>query len=268
MLLAASLTTVALVGGGAWLVGSGALRTNSTEPQQDSQLGEGIALTDAPGGCGDSRVAVQETVLAGGADPVRCDRDDWTFRIPASAHPGTPRRTEAVWKDVPVNGVLDFETYLTAHLGEGARLPGNWQVVWQLHGPVKGRWGPPAMGLSIDEGKLRIAGGNGHPDHSWEGHDYWWRRDLANFADGRVYRVRVQSRLSTDPAKGWISVWVDGRQVLDHYKPTSRQGRHPGTVYPGQTPLASRTGLYRGSQPGAERPTDEQSVRMRIVRAG
>lgn len=214
-------------------------------------------------GCGATQV--QEVILAD-ASRYTCAGHDWRFRIPADSSPATPRRTEVAWADARPGQTITASFTVRGRLGPAAWAKGNWHTLWQLHGPTNGQWRPPAMTLGVTEGRLVLEGGSGHPSHSWSGANYWWRVPLAGYADDRSYQVVVQTHLSSDPSDGWVSVTVNGKRLLERWRPVSSSGLRPGTVYPGQPVVASRNGLYRGSQPGASRPTYEQSVLMHVVR--
>lgn len=123
------------------------------------------------------------------------------------------------------------------------------------------------MDLYVRKGELRLGGGSGHPNQNWSTRNYEWIRKLATYQDNKPFRVKIQAYLSSDPKKGWVSAWVNGVQVLNQYRPTSYAGGlQPGTYYPGQSYVASRTGLYRGTQSGAI-PTYRQSVTAKVIQA-
>lgn len=164
---------------------------------------------------------------------------------------------------------VHFRARFTGQLGPAAQDDNNWQVMWQLHGvSTDGVWRSPPAGLNVRQGQLRLGGGAGHPDHSYTGHNYEWSRDLARYQDGKTYDVEVTIYLSTDPDRGWIDTRVNGVAVLTHWKPVSAQGYRPGTFFSNQPEIASRNGLYRGTQNGAPLPTYEQSMRIQMISPG
>lgn len=208
------------------------------------------------------------------SDPV-CAGNTWIYDLPASGTPEALRRTETHWGTSSgstkyVEGqTITHEAVYTGQLGAAAQADNDWHVIWQMHGPFKDNsWRPPAMGLTVRNGTLRLSGGSGHPQHDWNTRNYEWIAPLTTWTDGKPVRVKVQSYLSSDPSKGWVSAWVDGRQVLNQWRPTSyKGGLRPGTFYPGQDHLVSRNGLYRGTQAGPP-PTYRQVMGIEVVRAG
>ncbi|MDO5663199.1 MAG: heparin lyase I family protein, partial [Brachybacterium sp.] len=210
----------------------------------------------------------------GGSAPV-CANNTWVYDLPATNAPATVRRTETHWGTG--NSVVQYregqtvthEAVYAGTLGAAGQADNDWHVLWQLHGPFKdGSWPGPALGLNVRNGQLRLGGGAGHPDHSWARRNYEWVRPIATWTDGKPVRVRVQTYLSSDPARGWVSAWVDGRQVLNQWRPTSYSGGlRPGTFYRGMDYVASRDGLYRGTQAGTP-PTYRQVMSVQVVRAG
>lgn len=199
----------------------------------------------------------------------RCEGDTWVFDLPAEQFPPRSRRSEVfVMNDgrqvVGREGddvVEDF--VLDGNLGPSGQGDDAWHVLWQLQGPTGDEWRAPPIGVQVRDGRLFLGGGGGHVGHDPDGSDYEWRYPLAAYRDGTPTRVRVITTLSSDPRRGVVSAWIDGRQVLDRWVPTSPQGLQPGTLYEGQQAVWSRVGLYRGSQ-GESPPTDEQSMRIRI----
>lgn len=210
----------------------------------------------------------------GGSEPV-CAGNTWIYDMPASSTPDTVRRTETHWGSVTTptkyteGQTITHEAVYTGKLGQAGQGDDDWHVIWQMHGPFKDNsWRPPAMGLVVRNGTLRLSGGSGHPQHNWATRNYEWIAPLGTWTDGKPVEVKVQSYLSADPAKGWVSAWVDGRQVLNQWRPTSYKGSlRPGTFYPGQDYLVSRNGLYRGTQRGTT-PTYRQLMAVEVVRPG
>lgn len=193
-----------------------------------------------------------ETTFEGQA-PLQLGDNTWRFPLPARDQPLQPRRSEVHWK---VNGeravhydgeIVTFEGDFAVYLGEAGKHDFDWHVVWQLHGPdAAGGWKGPAMGFNIRNSKWRVGGGGGHLDHDNATHNMEWSVDIKDFVDGVKTRLKITTLLSSDPSLGWISVWVDGAQVLDKWKPISKQGFSPGTYY--NQYVVQRNGLYRGTQ--------------------
>ncbi|WP_168582233.1 heparin lyase I family protein [Gephyromycinifex aptenodytis] len=213
--------------------------------------------------------------VQGAASVPVCANDTWIYDVPASRSPDSVRRTETHWGtgnaivQYREGQTVDHEAIYTGELGQAGQDDDDWHVLWQMHGPFKnGAWHSPALSLSVRHGQVRLVGGSGHPNQDWKNRNYEWVAPLTTWTDGKPVRVRVRSYLSSDPSRGWVSAWVDGRQVLNQWHPTSyRGGNRPGTFYPGMDYVVSRNGLYRGSQ-GATSPTYRQVVSVRLLRAG
>lgn len=222
-----------------------------------------------------STVTAPFSQAQGNASTPVCANNTWVYDLPATSSPSSPRRTETHW-GVGTNVVQYREGQTVVHeavyageLGAAAQADKDWHVLWQLHGPYRdGSWRAPIMGLNVRNGQLRLGGGSGHPQHDWSTRNYEWIAPIAKWTDGTPVRVKVESYLSSDPSKGWISAWVNGRQVLNQWRPSSYSGGlRAGTFYPGMDHVASRSGLYRGSQ-GATPPTYRQVMSVQVVRAG
>lgn len=210
------------------------------------------------------------TVVAGDAQAPICVEGTWVFDAPARNDAPSVRRSEVFLADVAPQGIATagstvvFDSRITAVLGPSGTQDRAWHVVWQLQGPTQGEWRPPPVGLQIRDGRVYLGGGAGHPDHDWNRRNYEWRVDLGPFADDVTRRIRVEVTLSPDVDRGVVSAWFDGTQILDHWKPVSPEGYHPGTLYPGQDAVAARIGLYRGSQ-GESPPDYRQTVTQRVL---
>lgn len=210
----------------------------------------------------------------GGASAPLCSRGTWIYDLPAVSNPAPTRRTESHWgtgetvRTFKAGDTVTYEAEYVGNLGPAGQDDNNWHVIWQLHGPVNGGWPGPAMGLNVRHGTLRLGGGDGHAGQDYARNNYEWTQILAPWRDGVPVRVKVQTYLSTDPTRGWVSAWVDGKQVLNKYKPVSYGQRlMPGTLYSGQNWVASRTGLYRGTQQGNP-PSYRQVVTAKIISVG
>jgi len=160
-----------------------------------------------------------------------------------------------------------FAAAVKGWLGPAAQSDDQWHVLYQLQGLTNGQWVPPVLSLEVRDGKLWVAGGHGHPNHDWTSRNYWWRRPIATWHNGQTYRIRLVSRLSSDPDKGRLNVYVDGVRKIGGWRPTSPSGLRPGTLYPGQPEVQSRSGLYRGTQGGVI-PTYGQGVQVRLMEVG
>ena len=199
-----------------------------------------------------------------------CDGQAWSFVLPGQGEAQSRRRSEvfALVDDAPYRpgDTVRFETRVQARLGDAASSGQDWHVLWQIIGRTDGAWKGPVMSLVAADGALALAGGNGHPDHEPDGDvSLQWNRRLAPFEDGRSYHLVIESRLH--PRNGWVTVQVDGETVLDRYEPRTRDGRRPGTLYPGQREVTQRFGLYRGTD-GGEPPAYSQEVRHDVEDVG
>ncbi|WP_168582232.1 heparin lyase I family protein [Gephyromycinifex aptenodytis] len=213
-----------------------------------------------------------ETVTENGASQPICVRGAWVFIAPALENPQRMRRSEIFLRNgsEPVTGregsVIVHDVELSVRLGESGASDDAWHVLWQLHGPTDGQWRPPPVALHVRNGRLGLSGGAGHPNHSWKQANHEWSKPLIPISDGETHRVRIVVVLSSDPRKGSVSASVDGRSVLEQWRPRSPDGYTPGTLYPGQHQVSSRIGLYRGSQ--SETPPEyEQIVVQRVLEA-
>lgn len=239
----------------------------SARPMQASHLAKPGSNNAAPA----SRYSAYKTHAWDGNQPL-VGSDQWDFVLPATKNPPDRRRSELWWalnRAAVSYGEGDVATYqaeVTAKLGPAAAERRQWHVLWQLLGTTDGQWKGPSIALVAADGQLRITGGNGHAAHNPSaGRVYNWSRDLAPFVDGRRYTVKIQDYLSSDSSAGWVTVWVDGKKVVDRWRPTSRTGLRPGTFYRGSSEVYSRSGLYRGSD-GVRPPTYTQSARHAKVR--
>ncbi|GMA40696.1 heparin lyase I family protein [Mobilicoccus caccae] len=212
------------------------------------------------------------TAVEGGAERPMCINGLWTFVVPGVDRPANPRRSElfVVADGRPVVGregqTLHHQLEITPNLGVAGADDRHWHIAWQLHGPTNGQWKPPPVALRIRNGQLALTGGAGWPGQNWTTANHEWLRPLTSIRDGQTYRVTVDVHLSSDPAKGWVSGSVDGREVVNQWHPISRTAFRSGTLYPGQATVASRIGLYRGSQ-GAPPPETTQVITQRIIEA-
>ncbi|WP_168582212.1 heparin lyase I family protein [Gephyromycinifex aptenodytis] len=254
--LATSLALVAALGGGA------AATLPSSASAAPAAATKAAAAATAPS----SRFSAYKTHAWDGQQPI-VGADQWDFVLPATKSAPDRRRSELWWAldgaavSYSEGDVATYQAEVTAKLGQAANERGQWHVLWQLLGTTNGQWKGPSIALTVADGQLRITGGNGHEGHNpGAGRVYSWANDLAPYVDGRTYQVKIQDYLSSDPNSGWISVWVDGKKVLDRWRPTSRTGLRPGTFYPGSSEVYSRSGLYRGSD-RTKTPTYQQSAR-------
>lgn len=206
----------------------------------------------------------------------------WTFTIPASTTPATPRRIECQWLNAATNpqytdgqiARLDFT--VVGQLGAPATTTAedHWHVVCQLYGPSDDRtaiWDRFVKhGVKITRGKVFWYGGDAHPLHKWTAADSRaYEIPLADYADGSTYRIVVEAKMSDDP-DGWISVWCNGVlwPVGERWRPQGQwngafNGNYVGVKYThaADSYVSLRNGLYRGTNSAAaDRPTTQQSV--------
>lgn len=237
--------------------------TSQAAASSSTQRALAGGLGAARGACYIANVSAGTTHAWDGSQPAHsCGR--WTFRLPATHNPPSTRRSELWWsKDAATNialhkgDLLTYEDRVTAHLGGAGASNNDWHLLWQLHGPTNGVWSGPAMSLSVRDGQLFLTGGSGHPKHSRQTY-YQWFKNLATYRDGRTYKFKIQTYLTPYPDSAWISVWIDGKQVLHKWQPVSSYGHRSGTLNPGQPEVAVRSGLYRGTGDGYPRPTTSQ----------
>lgn len=76
----------------------------------------------------------------------------------------------------------------------------SWRIVQQLH--EVGIIGPPGLAVFVDPGpRFGLRSGTSRPR-------FWRSQTLQR---GRWYRLTYAAHLSSDPRKGWVRVWLDGR---------------------------------------------------------
>lgn len=213
-------------------------------------------------------VALQQILMpvtpGGRANNPTCQGPGYEFRIPATEHPlPGNRRSEVMWGTGPdqvyrEGQLLVFDGRFVGHLGPAATQLGHFHFIWQAHGPrqPEGAGGPdrafarPLIHLNVSGGRLVLGAGTGHP---YDPAKARWYRDLGPYVEGQPTRFRIEDQLSTDPAQGWISVWINDQQVVN------REHLPLGTFYPEGLWVQSRGGLYRGS-PKAPQITYEQKI--------
>ena len=103
---------------------------------------------------------------------------------------------------------------------------------------VIARWendspGQAPLDLRVNDGELVLHGGEGHPSGPRT-----FTRTLGPAPIGEWTQLRVLVRFSADPDKAAVSVWRDGRSVVDDDHPRG------GTLYPGQQSYL-KVGLHR-----------------------
>lgn len=214
--------------------------------------------------CTSTNVSIGLTQQWSGSVPTStCGRFGMT--LPAMDAPPSTRRSEIWWAkdgatlEYHMGDLVNYQDRVTGQLGGRGASNNDWHVLFQLHGPTNGEWTGPALVLSVRNGRLFLTGGSGHPLHSAATY-YQWFQDLAPYQDGRAYDFRVQTLLSPEHSVGWLSAWVDGRQILDHWHPVSEYGYESGTLNPGQPTVNIRSGLYRGTDDGYAAPRFVQSA--------
>lgn len=174
----------------------------------------------------------------------------------STSKPFQPRRAEIdLGRIYRENDILDQTMDLSGELGEAAFTRGQWHVLGQMNGKQHGKWGVYPFGLQAREGKLRLTGKHHRPDRNGNWGDNWMDQPLADWVDGKVYRIRLRAKLSHDP-NGLIEVWVN-----DRYFSFKAQ-----TLRDGQDEMRWRAGLYRGKEVRYSfgGPTYEQQITVRF----
>lgn len=199
--------------------------------------------------------------------------DRWNFVLPARSAPLSPRRSE-MWVTVnspnpPVlapGRTVVFEADIVPVLGAAAASDHDWHVMLQLHGPTQRGWPGPVLGLTVRNGHWRLSGGAGHPNHDWSTNNMEWVKFLDPYVNGAKKHVRLEVLLSANPNVGYVTLDLDGRRVVDRFRPRT------GTWYPDQVSLGIKTGLYRGTDKDANGntyptiPTYTQSSQTRRIK--
>ena len=161
-----------------------------------------------------------------GAAPPQVDGDEVSFLLTdrgqrSELEPALPAVHEGDQHDVTFSVRLDG----TFAGGSAAR-----QVIarWENDGP-----GQAPLDLRVNNGELVLRGGEGHPSGPRT-----FTRSLGRAPIGEWTQLRVRVRFSANPDKAGVSVWRDGRSVVDDDHPRG------GTLYPGQQSYL-KVGLHR-----------------------
>ncbi len=93
--------------------------------------------------------------------------------------------------------------------------------------------GSPPLELRVEDGKFRLGGGFGRP-----GGSRLFATDVGPAVTGRPVDIVVGIVFSSDPGKGRVDVWLDGKQTVAGFRPPG------GTLYPGKQSYW-KVGLYR-----------------------
>ena len=106
---------------------------------------------------------------------------------------------------------------------------GPWQLIDQLHETEWG--GSPGIAIFLDEGRnISLSAGDGNP-HYWHGPQLEYER---------WYEVVYHVYLAREASKGYVEVWLDGKQQTLDNGATKQFGE---TIQTGHTYL--KTGIYR-----------------------
>lgn len=161
-----------------------------------------------------------------GARPPQVNEHEVSFQLTgrgqrSELEPALPAVHEGDQHDVTFSVRLDGE-FAT---GSTAR-----QVIarWENDSP-----GQAPLDLRVNDGELVLHGGEGHPSGPRT-----FTRTLGCAPIGEWTQLRVLVRFSADPQKAGVSVWRDGRSVVDNDHPRG------GTLYPGQQSYL-KVGLHR-----------------------
>ena len=161
-----------------------------------------------------------------GAMPPQVNDDEVSFELTgrgqrSELEPALPAVQEGDQHDVTFSVRLD---------GEFSRGPTARQVIarWENDSP-----GQAPLDLRVSDGELVLHGGEGHPSGPRT-----FTRTLGRAPIGEWTQLRVLVRFSADPQKAGVSVWRDGRSVVDDDHPRG------GTLYPGQQSYL-KVGLHR-----------------------
>lgn len=160
------------------------------------------------------------------ATPPQVNDDEVSFQLTgrgqrSELEPALPAVHEGDQHDLTFSVRLDGE-FAT---GSTAR-----QVIarWENDSP-----GQAPLDLRVNGGELVLHGGEGHPSGPRT-----FTRTLGPAPIGEWTQLRVLVRFSADPDKAGVSVWRDGRPVVDDDHPRG------GTLYPGQQSYL-KVGLHR-----------------------
>jgi hypothetical protein len=163
--------------------------------------------------------------------PVGMTGKAYQFQVNGVASNGTTRcesRPSARTFNEGDNIWIAGRTYLPAGFPVN---PGSWQLIMQLKNELSGS---PPFELDVQSGEFQIGGGAGHPS----GSNPMAVQHLGNSVTGVVDEWLFNVLFSSDNTVGQFSVWRNGVQQVNGYKPPG------GTKYPSQLSYL-KVGIYR-----------------------
>lgn len=142
----------------------------------------------------------------------------------------------------------------------------TWHVLFQLLGPTEANtWPGPPFSVAWQNGTYRIGGGAAVPDSNgklqFKG-TWFTPYPQAPLNTWRNFKITTYI---DGPGSGWVSLWIDGRQILDEWKPLA------GTFYTGagrysHKDIQIKTGLYTGTNsPAWSRSSQHRNIRLTWV---
>lgn len=160
-------------------------------------------------------------------DPVR----DGEYAIGYTI-PGGGNRNESVPDMDDITEGDDLYFGFSTMLGEGFPVDESWQVItqWKNDGT-----GSPPLSLNVEKGNYLIHGGYGHPNGSNE-----FREQIGPASTGEWVDWVFHVTFSSESDEGQVTVWQNGRKVIDGFSPDS------GTLYPGRDTYV-KIGYYRNT---------------------
>lgn len=182
--------------------------------------------------------------------------------IPSGAAKAPYYRSEGFWTqdgqvvELREGDRVHLEMTITPRLAGVGTTANQWNVLWQLHGPMQDEsWPAPVLTLSVDKGTWRLGGGNGHPDRNRFGA----AATKPAFVEGQPVRWTMDITVSTDPQKATVEATMNDAPVATGWHPPG------GTIYPGQQWVGLKSGLYAGGQNGASADPRARSVSVEIA---
>lgn len=216
-----------------------------------------------------------------GTDLLTTSHDvQWAGRQPTfstgtitSSAGGGDARSEVFW-ETPQSGRIrlpryasvtaEFDVWHQLQNPSTGQLPDSstWHVLYQLLGPTQANtWPGPPLTVAWANGTYRIGGGAAVPDASgtlrFKG-SWFAPYPAAPLNTWRTFKITTYL---DGPGSGWVSIWIDGKQVMNRWKPLA------GTFYTGagsysHKDVQVKTGLYTGTNS----PTWTRSAKHRNIR--
>lgn len=146
--------------------------------------------------------------------------------------------------------------------------PATWHTIYQLHGPtLANSWPAPPVSIAWQNGTYRVGGGAAVPTTTgaltYRGS---WYQPYAPAPENVWRTIKVTTYLE-GPARGWMSVWIDGQPYMTKWKPVA------GTMYTdsgaySHKEISLKSGLYTATKsPTWSRWVEQRDMRVTVTTA-